>query len=101
MNARWTIISLLALAAHTPVSARTAEPSRAVVHYSDLDLRTKAGAAALRARLDFEVVALSGGDGWSDRPELVAARKVARAQADALIAAALDSKTAPVAVVRS
>lgn len=101
MNMRWTIISLLALVAHTPVSAKTAVPPTAVVRYSDLDLRTKAGASALRARIDNQVIVLSEGEGWSDQPDLIAARRKAQAQADALIAIARSAAIVKATAERS
>lgn len=100
MNARLLTVSLLALAAHTAAPARTIplppaqlswtdpEAPQAAVGMAGLDLRRAAGAAAFRSRVDRTVVALSGGELVRNRPDVVAARARARAQADAAILAA-------------
>lgn len=102
MNTRLVAISLFALAAHTPISARSradvtpvrtsSAPERdlptRVVNVGDLNLSHPAGAAELRRRLDRVVVELSGGRDVRHRSDVKAARAKARAQADALIEAA-------------
>ncbi|MGI4879518.1 MAG: UrcA family protein, partial [Janthinobacterium lividum] len=57
------LLILLAVPATSAIaSTQLPDAPRAVVRYDDLNLRTSAGAAALRSRIDRTVVRISGGD---------------------------------------
>ena len=76
-----------------PAVAGTEFPPQTTLSIGDLDLRTQAGAEALRRRIDRTVIAISDGDapppGSLIPPiELDAARARGREQANALISAA-------------
>lgn len=90
------LIVLLSIAGKAPISRPPCDPHCAVVRTDDLNLLSDRGAAALRRRVDGMVLTLSGG--WSSLPgsmlpdpSLEAARRKARQQADATIAAARNN----------
>ncbi len=85
------LLILLAVPATSAIaSTRVPDAPQAVVRYDDLNLRTPAGEAALRSRIDRTVVRISGGDqGTIDvgaRADIARARARGRSQADCLIA---------------
>jgi len=84
------LLLLAAPATSAMASTRVPDAPQAVVRYDDLNLRTPAGEAALRSRIDRTVVRISGGDRATTdvqaRADIAKARARGRSQADCLIA---------------